>query len=337
MADLVELVTTLAADPKAIQEAIGAVAPALQGDHPTSDARDAARLLFETVATRLLDWMATGDLERVRSLLAAIRAAQPEDPLASLSPLIRFQARLGVVEALGEIYLRSNNLARHMIVLAGARRAAWGEALGRACASERPLSARDLVAESIPRSTAYNILAQLAQHGLLERVEGDGPKALYAPTWAGRDAWKAWKRLGQGAAPATDVTAPAAPAASMQATSLPPAVRAELSARIEEAVALVIERAYGGKVIEAENQAELADLELELRAAEKETAPAPAVPSFSAVSRTSHGSGSRSLQPRAVGVERPADAVRAERDDDAALGEEQVPPDEIGEEATGAG
>ena len=211
---LSERVLELPSDPATVGTTVRDVLLALREGSVADSTADA--LVHES--TRLaLNWVGTGNRGALSGLLGALRSALTD---AGVGPVLLSglpaEDRLAVkVLELGRVvgvYLRSNNAARDMGALSGARRKRWRAVMAWACRQRGPFTASDVrEAEFYPgrHASANEALEALAGHGMLDRAEGGDGTVTYAVTLDGRAATRAavgpdevadWADLSQGRA-----------------------------------------------------------------------------------------------------------------------------------------
>lgn len=192
---LSERVLELPSDPAVIGTTVGDALSALREGAVADSTADA--LVHES--TRLaLNWMGAGDRESLNELLESLRAAMSGVGLgpvllSGLSTDVRFAVKVLELGRVIGVYLRSNNAARDVGALSGARRKRWRAVMAWACRRRGPFTASDVREAGLypgRLASANEALEALARHGLLARVEsGDG--VTYAVTLDGRAATRA--------------------------------------------------------------------------------------------------------------------------------------------------
>lgn len=194
---LADRVVGLEPHPDAIADLFVSLYDALRSDGEDPDARRAAAG-FSSEATRIvLNWMGRGESAHLSTLTDRLRRVLAErdatDPLRDVAPAARLAARVHDLARTAEVYRKSNNAARHVAALAGARRETWREVVKWAYAHGQPFSVADLKRGGFyerRRATAYEALDRLTEAGLLAKDAASDP-ALFSLTWEGRSACRA--------------------------------------------------------------------------------------------------------------------------------------------------
>ena len=138
-----------------------------------------------------LNWMATGEHEKLRVLLDKLRTViYQEDWIkqARATPVrLRLFFYLEVTGQLLATFLHTNNLARYLGVISGVRRQSWRKAMESLLESESPCARQWFVDANVFANdkTAFAALKQLVQVGLVGSSRKGG-RVLYELTWQGR-------------------------------------------------------------------------------------------------------------------------------------------------------
>jgi hypothetical protein len=192
---LSEQILHLEPTPSAAAGMAGVVMEALRSDSTSEATADS--LIHES--TRLaLNWMGTGDRSSLNAYLESLRSALAEAEVApallsGLSGHERLAVKLLELGRVVSVYLRSNNAAREVGALGGARRAVWRDVMGWACGLAGPFTPSDVREAGFyarRRASANEALEAMVEEGLLARQDVDG-NVTYTVTWAGRDACRA--------------------------------------------------------------------------------------------------------------------------------------------------
>ena len=192
---LSERVMELPSDTAVVGATVGDILSALREGDVADSTADA--LVHES--TRLaLNWMGAGDRESLNGLLDALRTALSGAGLgpvllSGLSTDARFAVKVLELGRVIGVYLRSNNAARDVGALSGARRKRWRAVMAWACRRRGPFTASDVrEAGFYPGrlASANEALEALARHEMLARAENDDG-VTYAPTLEGRAATRA--------------------------------------------------------------------------------------------------------------------------------------------------
>lgn len=151
---------------------------------------------LESVTKTVLDWMGTGQVDRVRDLIdqmnkVIVKESEDIYCLESLSPNRQLTVKLLNLRHFMAIFLKTNNLSKYAGLLTGERHASWREALKWIYEHDQPVRPNDLVNVGIFNrgNTASNALDQLSAIGLLEKQKSKS--AIYEITWAGRSVYGA--------------------------------------------------------------------------------------------------------------------------------------------------
>ena len=153
-------------------------------------AEQTAHFVEETYRT-VLNWMAVGKEEQVRALLAQFLAVLDHRPggdvLARLSPDDQLAVRLAVLNEVGAVFLRTDNLARSLGALSGRRRAPWRRALSWIAVQRRPVRIPELQEQELfsTDDSAGYALDQLVELGFLDKRAEGLQQVAYDLTWAG--------------------------------------------------------------------------------------------------------------------------------------------------------
>lgn len=146
---------------------------------------------LEEMSRAVLDWMAAGQHDFVRAMLSRLHETTHQRDVAieadRLSPRLRVYLYLRSTAHFLATFLRTDNLARDLSLVAGVRRRAWREALRFIYQRQRPVMRRELVESGVFESdkTAHSALKVLNRGGLVDRVPRDG-NVFYDLSWTGR-------------------------------------------------------------------------------------------------------------------------------------------------------
>lgn len=172
-------------------EGMSSVATVLMSESE-ADCNDGVIATFlEEMSRTVLDWMAAGRHESVQAMLGRLHEATHQRELAveagKIPRRLRFYFYLRSAAQFLATFLRTNNLARDLSLVAGARRSAWREALRFMYRHQRPIMRRELVERGVFENdkTAHSALKVLNRGGLVDRLPRDG-NILYDLSWTGR-------------------------------------------------------------------------------------------------------------------------------------------------------
>jgi hypothetical protein len=189
--DLSRIALGLSAEPQSVGASLSRLLAALEDE--AVDERETAEGYIRELARLSINWMARADESSLREVHRQIEVAfaefGPAHPANRYLPdAVWVASQVRGIALVISTYLRTDNLAKSLAVLAGRRRESWRKAVETMGELRRPVTTGDLVEAGVfenPR-TAANALAQLGAHGLIENV-GTGT-GIYALTWSGENA-----------------------------------------------------------------------------------------------------------------------------------------------------
>jgi hypothetical protein len=198
--DLRSVLTAMSGSPKSIADTARTLLRALtQADNggPVLVLEDLTSLFLENCTRLVLNSMGraqSDELGQLFTVLSDVIAAESADASPrELPPAQRLLVQLDTLSSTIATYLKSNNQAKAVALLAPKRREMWRKALEWISEQEHPITVVDVLGSDgnaffQQKSTAWNALDQMARMGLLIKKFRNENSVAFEASWAGKQA-----------------------------------------------------------------------------------------------------------------------------------------------------